>query len=523
MTIFDLIEDAYDPIGPPRSMAGDESEILGRLRGQLRRKQKMLRMKERYYESRQLTRYMDVSVPPMFRAVGVALGWAGTVVDTYDERTHFRGWKSAGDLMGLDEIYEDNFLGVESSRTNLDTRIFGQGFMAVSKGDPDNGEPEILVTAESSLRSTMLWNYRTRRADAAYSQTYDEYNRIILETLYLPDSTITLERDSDSTMMVVTDVDDHGFGRVPVVRQTNRDRASNPHGRSDITPAIRYATDAAVRTALGLEIHREFYNTPATFALNVRPEMFGITNGDKMTAEQKARIGWSVMMGKINLVPPNDEPGMAPPDIKQLPTSSPQPYLDQLAGYANMVSSASGLPKSYLGFATDMAPNADSIRAEEYPMVRRIERSIENYAHTMRQLAWLCLLWRDEEAPDTDTMRQIRCNYADPSVPQRSANADEVQKLIAAQVLAPNGQVTYERINLSDAEMAQNDIDMDKWRKQQLEQAKQMQALQPAPGNPANPGPVKPNGNEGTPAAAKDPANVARGKQVAGQAGQGGS
>jgi Phage portal protein, SPP1 Gp6-like len=528
LTIFDLIEDAYDPLPPPRDLASSEQAILARLRGQLKRKQKVLRMKERYYESRQFTRYMDISVPPMFRAVGVAMGWAGTVIDTYEERIAFNGWYGKN-LLGLDEIYEDNSLGVEDSRSNIDALAFGQGFLAVSTGDPDNDEPPILVTAESALRSTMLWNYRTRRPDAAYSQTYDDYNRIVLETLYLPDSTVTLERDPDSTGMVVTDIDDHNIGRVPVVRKTNRDRASNPHGRSDITPPIRYATDAAIRTALGMEIHREFYTTPATFALNVRPEMFGINDQNiaLLSPEQKARLGWSIMMGNINLVPPPLNAEDPPPDVKQLPSSSPQPYLDQIAGYANLVSGASGLPKSYLGFATDMSPNADAIRAEEYPMVRRVERRIDNFAQTMKQLAWLCVLWRDGSPPDADAMRAIRCKYADPSVPQRSATADELQKLVAAEVLAPNGQVVYDRLNLTDAEVEQNNADMATFRTQQVAQAKAMAEAVPKPvpgaGGPANPGPVKSNGNSGTPAASKDPANVARGKQIAGQAGQGGS
>lgn len=523
---MELVDEAFDPLEPPRDLGKDETKMLGELRGLLRRKQKALRVKERYYEARQFTRYMDISVPPMFRAVNVAMGWAGTVIDTYEERTDWQGWRSPNDVLGLDEIYEDNFLGVESSRAILDALMFGQGFIAVSTGDPDNDEPDILVTAESALRTTMLWNYRTRRADAAYSQTYNERNKIVLETLWTPDATITLERED--TAMVVTEVDDHNLGRVPVVRLTNRDRASNPHGRSDITPPIRYATDAAIRTSLGMEINREFYTTPATFALNMRPEMFGFTQEQLkvMSPEQKARVGWSIMMGNINLVPPPLNPEDPPADVKQLDAKPPTPYLDQIEGYANMVSSASGLPRSYLGFVNDLAPNADSIRAEEYPMVRKITRRIGNFAHTYKQLGWLCALWRDNSAPDADTMRQIRCHFADPSVPQRSATADELQKLTAADILAPNGAVTYDRLNLTDSERAQNDQDMTAHRAQQLEQAGKLAKLQAAakpalPPGGANPGPVKANGNEGTPSSGKDPANVSRGKQIAGQAGQG--
>jgi hypothetical protein len=518
----DLVEDAYQPLlAPPRGMSDDETALLARLRGMLRRKQKVNRIKERYYEAKQFTRYMDISVPPMFQAVGVAVGWPGTVVDAYEERIDFRGWASSGDLLGLDEVYADNYLDVEASRNTLDTLLFGMGFMAISQGDPANDEPELLVTAESSLRSTMLWDYRKRRAEAAYTQTYDERNRIIMETFYTENATITLERDPNNVDMVVKDVDDHNLGHVPVVRFTSGDRASDPHGRSLVTRPLRYYTDAAVRTVLGMEINREFYTTPATFALNVRPEMFGIYNSDRLTPEQKARIGWSIMMGNINLVPPPDanSAGDPPPDIKQLSPAPPGPYLDQIEGYAKMVNSATGLPMNYLGFGTSSAADADAIRAEEYPMVRRAERRINNFAHSYKQLAWLCCLWRDGEAPDADKMRQIRCRFADPSAPTRGAQADEAQKLTAVGILTPDSTVTYERIGLDQADMDQLAIDKRKARMQALAAAISQPQQQPGVGDP-NPGAVTRNGNQGTPAAPKNPANVQRGTTIAQQSGQ---
>ena len=42
----------------------------------------------------------------------------------------------------------------------------------------------------------------------------------------------------------------------------NRMRASDVSGRSEITPAVRYYTEAAVRTLTGMEVHREVYQAP---------------------------------------------------------------------------------------------------------------------------------------------------------------------------------------------------------------------------------------------------------------------
>jgi hypothetical protein len=46
-------------------------------------------------------------------------------------------------------------------------------------------------------------------------------------------------------------------------------------GRSEITKPIRYYTDAAARTLLGLEVNREFYNAPQRIGLNVDEDVRG--------------------------------------------------------------------------------------------------------------------------------------------------------------------------------------------------------------------------------------------------------
>src|SRR5699024_10091477 len=109
----------------------------------------------------------------------------------------------------------------------------------------------------------------------------------------------------------------------------NRVRGSRDFGRSEITKAVRYYTDAAARTLLGLEVNREFYNAPQRVGLNVDDSMFEDENGQPVAP-------WTSIMGRIWNVPPNEE-GLPEPKVTQFNPASPAPYIDQVQGYAKLL------------------------------------------------------------------------------------------------------------------------------------------------------------------------------------------
>jgi hypothetical protein len=60
-----------------------------------------------------------------------------------------------------------------------------------------------------------------------------------------------------------------------------------------------------------------------------------------------------------------------------------------------------------------------------------------------RESALLTLLARDGTA-DIDFLRRLKSKFASPMIPTPWATADEIQKMVAAQVLVPDSTVTYE-------------------------------------------------------------------------------
>ena len=68
------------------------------------------------------------------------------------------------------------------------------------------------------------------------------------ETLYLENANVFLARTDPNAPLEVVNRDQHNIGRCFMTRLPNKARPFQMEGRSEITRAVRYYTDAAVRT-----------------------------------------------------------------------------------------------------------------------------------------------------------------------------------------------------------------------------------------------------------------------------------
>lgn len=396
------------------------------------------------YEGSWAAPQFGISIPPSMSSLVTVAGWPGSVVDVLEERLDWLGWSSDGDDYGLSAVYSGNGLDVDSGMAHLDSLIFGTSFISVGSGDV--GEPTPLVTPHSPQQMTGIWDSRRRLLSSACS-VVTENNQIVEATLYLPNETVTLSRRAPGGKWAVENRDRHRLGRVPVVQMPNRIRASRVEGRSEITKAVRYYSDAAMRTMLGLEVNREFYNSPQRVVLGADETMF--KNADGTTVSP-----WSAIQGRVWAVP-NDEDGNAP-SVQQFSPASPAPYLDQIKGYAQLLAAEAGIPAAYLGFQTDNPASADAIRAGEARLVKRAERRQAIFGRAWLEVARLSLLVRDGSVPG-DFDARISARWRDAATPTRSAAADEAVKLTQGDnpILPADSTVTYDRIGLTPAEQRQ--------------------------------------------------------------------
>jgi hypothetical protein len=423
----------------------DEADLIGHLIDRLRLVNVANTEAEERYEGSWCAKQFGISIPPNMRGLHSPSGWDGTVIDVLEERLDWLGWASESDTFGLDEVYSANGLDVDSGMAHLDSLIFGLSFVTVGSGF--DGEPNPLITAHSPMTMTGTWDRRTRRLSNAVA-VVSENGDIVEATLYRFGETATFRRQGGRWATV--DRDQHGLPRLPVVAVPNRVRGSRELGRSEITKAIRYYSDAAARTLLGLEVNREFYNAPQRIGLNVSDDMFEDEQGNRVSP-------WTSIQGRVWNIPPNED-GAPAPDVKQFSPASPAPYIDQIQGYALRIAAEAGIPATYFGVHTDNPASADAIRAAESRLVKRAERRQAAFGRSWLEVGRLALLVRDGEIPESYDA-SMATKWRDAATPTRAAAADEATKLIASGVLPPDSTVTYDRVGLSPSEQRQVEAD----------------------------------------------------------------
>lgn len=398
-----------------------------------------------YYLGQTRVKDLGIAIPPGLSLIETVVGWPTMAVDVLEERLDVEDVVVAdgsADDLGLRDVWRANRLQVESGLAHTDTLIYGLNFLAASVGDSAAAEPNPLVTVEPPTRMTGTWDGRMRRlVDAAGVQKAADGQTYTGASLYLPNVSYFL--DCDRGVWTLRDVQEHDLGRVSVVPLVNRPRSGRPWGTSQISRAIISYTDTAVRTLLGMEVAREFYSSPQRYALGADETMFQDEQGNPKTA-------WEVYLGRFLALPSDDDGNM--PELGQLPAASPAPYLEQVKGLASLVSAEAAIPIAYMGFNTDNPPSADGIRSLEARLVKGAERRQTIFGMAWAEVLRLALMQRDGEAPPEAD--QIAVVWRDPATPTRAAAADRVQKLIAAGVLPPDSEVTYEELGFSQVDKA---------------------------------------------------------------------
>ncbi len=429
-------------------LSSAEAQMLGKMRAQLGQARRSNEQKYTLYEGKHKARNLDIAVPPHLADLEVFVGTPGIVVDVLAERIEWDGWSVlSGDSAALDEAYVDNALEVEQARQSVDSLICGTSFVGVGTGNEDLFEPDVVVAAESPMETTVLWDSRRRTEAGALTQRRDPVTNVITaELLYTPNATITMPRSADGRSIDIGR-DDHNLGVVPIVQFPNRERPSDIRGRSEITPPVRYATEAIGRTLLGMEINREFYTAPQRYGLGVDPAQFGID--ENTSAGEKLVKQWNVAMSRMNFIPAPENPGDPMPQVGQFTPAPPTPYIEQVKHYLQHVSAESAIPWNYLGFATDNPPSADAVRVLESRLVKRALLRQRMWTRAWRQVAYLILKHRD---PSTTfaSVSGISPNWCNPATPTPASDADRATKLVGAKILDPQSKVTMREVGLSE-------------------------------------------------------------------------
>ncbi|MGW7617420.1 phage portal protein [Streptomyces antimycoticus] len=432
---------------PLLTLSDDELALINVLRADMLRDRYALLLRDAYFNGEQLVRDLGISIPPQLKGLHTVIGWPRVGVESLEERLDLEAfrWADGSDSSDLAEIADANDLFDESSLAHLDALVYGREYLAVGSGDCGTDDCPPLISAESPLDMTLMWDARLRMGTAAlrecqadgFVESGPEERMIVL---YLPDQTV-MALPSPSGGWEVVDRDIHNLGIVPVVRMANRQRTADRVGKSEITPEVMSITDAACRRLMGMEVAAEFFGAPQRYILGASESAF-------QDAEGNAKSAWETYIGRV-LALERDEDGQVP-EVGQFAAHDPTAMTRIIDLYARIMSAQFGLPPHMLGYTTDNPASADAIRSTEAKLVKRSERRIRRYGAAWQQAMRLALWVRDGEPPEK--ARRIETVWRNPATPTVAAQADATVKLVQAGILPADSDVTLEMAGLTEGQ-----------------------------------------------------------------------
>lgn len=400
----------------PQNLSASDRDALAELWEQLASKHRRNDLRRRYYEQKNALKDLRISLPPQLKTVEAVVGWPAKAVDSMSRRTILEGFTSPdGDTasMGLDYLWEANRMDAEAPAAHTSALIRSCAFGFVTQGDVAAGDPPALISTHSAQTATGMWDARRRMLRSALSVVEtDESGQPTAMNLYVPNRTVIMTKTGSGAWDLRQVTHDMGVPVEPLVYRQELDR---PFGRSRISRAVMYWTDAALRTALRTEVSAEFYNAPQRYALGADEEAFRNQDGSQATQ-------WQVVMGRL-LTLSRDEEGDLPV-VGQFSQQSMQPNVEQLRGLAQMFAAETSLPVGSLGIVQDNPSSAEAILAAN----EELGIEIEHWERTALGPAWQRIAGRalsilDDSPAALAAYRKLRAKWGSWSTPSEVSRA----------------------------------------------------------------------------------------------------
>lgn len=437
-------------ITPPSYVQGVDDkniDLLARLIMQWQAKRARNKLKTDYWNGKHKLDHIGFSIPPALRKLEEVVGWPAKAVQAHAERCMFDGFVSKNDSddpYGIQRTLVDNRFDIELPMAITSTMVHSCAFIAVTPGDVEAGEPEVLVMPKSAQWASGLWNWRTRSLDAAFAvNDVDDYGRPVEMTLYATDRTIRLHNTSTGWRLV--DEHSHGLNRVPVETLAYRPTLDRPFGSSVISRPVMSITDDAVRTVLRSETSAEFYSAPQYLLLGADPDSFKDDDGNPIPV-------WEFVMGRINLLS-KDEDGDVP-KLEQISQQSVQPHIEQLRELACRFAGETNVPVSSLGVVTDNPSSAEAMHAAEKDLVIDCAAATRVFGAALRRVGQDIVMMRSDGPNEMDDeLATLTARWRNPALPSVIDAGDAMVKLIGAFPWLAETTVALEEVGFTDEQI----------------------------------------------------------------------
>jgi len=396
-------------------------------------------LRSSYYDQHNVLKDLGIAIPPHLTDLELVLGWPAKAVDTLSRRCKLDGFVVPGDeedAFGIKDLWRANDMHMELPQTLSSTLVHSCSFLTVTKGDLSMGEPEVLISSQSALFGSGIWDSRRRRLKSALTITdMDDLGRVTGWALFMPQMTVRAMYDGYQWEISRFE---HTLDRLPVELLPYKPRLDRPFGCSRISRAVMGLSDSALRTLFRMEIHAEFFSSPQRYAMGADESMFVDADGEPITQ-------WQAILGRVWAAGRDPDTGEMP-TLGQFPQSSPQPHTEQLRSLAAMFCSETSLPLNALGIVQDNPSSADAIEAAERDLIIEARYAMDCFGPRIARAMVTAVQIRDDLDSPPDELSRLDALWRDPENPPQSAAGDFLIKTVQAMPWLADSKVPLEQL-----------------------------------------------------------------------------
>lgn len=425
--------------GPVAGLTDEEKATLTELWKVWTMKLRRNILRAQYYDQHNVLKDLGIAIPPHLTDLELVLGWPAKAVDTLARRCKLDGFVVPGiedDAFGITELWRGNDMHMELPQTLTSSLVHSCAFITVTRGDTDMGEPDVLISSQSALYGSGIWDARRRRLKAALTITdMDDIGRVTGWALFMPGMTV---RALWTVNTWTIDRFEHTLDRLPVEVIPYKPRLDKPFGCSRISRAVMGLTDSALRTLFRMEIHAEFYSSPQRYAMGADESMFQDADGNALNQ-------WEAILGRVWAAGRDPDTGDVP-QLGQFPQSSPQPHTEQIRALAAMFCSETSLPLNALGIVQDNPSSAEAIEAAERDLIIESRYAMDTFGPRLSRAMVTAVQIRDDLDEPPAELTRLDALWRDPENPPQSAAGDFLIKTVQAMPWLAESKVPLEQL-----------------------------------------------------------------------------
>lgn len=402
---------------------------------------------ERYYEGDVMARDVGIDILPANADIHVDLScdWAKKAVKSLSNLVRFDGFvfQDGNSDEGLSRALAESGFASAFSRNRVG--VFKKGCMFATVNSVGGHARVRFHSADSGAAVMDVGRERIGKgfviADASFTPWSPRNLEPTQVNLLLPGRRVAIYRDDRSQWHAepVRTPDDRPMMEALVYSPTD----TKPMGSSRISKQVIDLVDDVLRVRLAIVLSTAFYSVPLRAILGLSDAMY-----DKL-----ANSRWGTYLNPMLLATSNK--GQVP-ELKQLPSNSPEALIRLIEADAKLFAGATGVPLNSLGITFDNPSSAEAISEAKRDLVEEAEDVIAGLQESMRNIALMCMAVESNTTTDglSDAQKGVMAKFENPAMPSVASRTDAAMKIASVDEGFAGTDVFYEMVGFDQATIA---------------------------------------------------------------------